>query len=55
MHNKAFKLFATLTRTSGIPPQLAPGFAILARSALHASRRLTGLYGPPHLIKLFRS
>ena len=42
--NKSFKPLATLARTSSILRLIAHGFAIVAQTALHAGRRLTGRY-----------
>ena len=42
--NKAVKSFAALTRTSGIPRLFAHGFAMMAQTPLHTSRRLPGRY-----------
>ena len=39
--NKAFKPLAMLARTSGTPRLFAHGFAIVARTPLRTSRRLT--------------
>ena len=40
--NKAVKPFAALTRTSGAPQLFAHGFAMIAQTPLHTSRRLPG-------------
>jgi len=40
--NKAVKPFAALTRTSGAPRLFAHGFAMIAQTPLHTSRRLPG-------------
>jgi hypothetical protein len=47
MFNKSVKPFVALllTRTSGAPRLLAYGFAILAQTPLHTSRRLPRRYG----------